>query len=43
MMFPSDDVVTGVVPLQSSEKRFTDTKAVRICNTIRPICRNDMM
>lgn len=42
-MFPSDDVVTGVVPLQSSEKRFTDTKAVRICDTIRPNCRNDMM
>jgi hypothetical protein len=43
MISPSDDVVTGAFPLQSSEKRFTDTKAVRICDIVRSVCGKETM
>jgi hypothetical protein len=43
MISPIDDVVTGDFPSQSSEKRFTDTKAARIYDTVRSICGKDMM
>lgn len=43
MRSASDDIVTGCVPSHSSEKRFTETKAVRIWEKVRSICRKDIM